>query len=70
MTEEQTIPAPPRWTSYREIERLYGMSRWTVLRLARAEAIHTAKVGTKTLVECKSVESYLNSGGGDIPRDS
>jgi excisionase family DNA binding protein len=49
----------PRWAGYRDVEKLYGLSRWTILRLWRDDQIRITRVGRRTLVDCASVEEFL-----------
>lgn len=55
-----TSTASPRWATYPDAKTLYGLSRYTFWRLARDGHIKIARVGGRTLVECASVEEYLN----------
>lgn len=50
---------PPRWASYAEVERLYGMSRWTAWRLLKEGEIRAARLGRSVRLDCASIERYL-----------
>lgn len=51
--------AAPRWASYAEIEKIYGLSRWTTWRLLKNYDIRAARVGRNVRIDCLSVEKYL-----------
>jgi excisionase family DNA binding protein len=59
MSAEQKTTASPRWAAYEESGRLYGLSRWTLWRLARDGRIRAARIGRATRLECASIERYL-----------
>lgn len=58
---QTTTTAPPRWASYAEVERLYGVSRTTAWRLLKAGEIRAARVGRSVYLDCRSVEEYLEA---------
>jgi excisionase family DNA binding protein len=64
MNAKQTT-AVPHWASYEEAGRLYGLSRWTLWRLARDGHIRAARVGRATRLDCSSIERHL----ADLARD-
>jgi len=49
----------PRWVSYADAERLYGLSRWTLWRLLKDDRIRAARVGRAVRLDCRSIEHYL-----------
>lgn len=65
MEQEQAVTAaPPRWASYAEIERIYGISRTTAWRLLKSGEIRAARIGRSVRVDCGSVEDYLERKAG------
>jgi len=56
----------PRWARPSEIERLYGISRTTLWRISKERKIRTAHVGRAVLVDCASVEAYLEGLADDF----
>ncbi len=59
--ETKVTAAPPRWASYAEAQRLYGLSRWTLWTLLKGGHIRAARVGRRVLIDCASVDDYLAS---------
>jgi len=59
MNTGQTTAVAPRWASYEEAGKLYGLSRWTLWRLARDGRIRAARIGRATRLDCDSIERYL-----------
>jgi hypothetical protein len=61
-TTENTTSPEPNWISYSEAERLFSISRFTILRLSEAGYVRTTRVTRKkTLVDRESVEAFLDS---------
>ena len=58
--------AAPRWASYEEAGRLYGLSRWTLWRWAKAGNIRVARVGSVVSVDVASVERFLEMRADDF----
>jgi hypothetical protein len=56
----------PRWARPAEIEHLYAISRTTLWRISKERKIRTAHVGRAVLVECASVEAYLEGLANDF----
>lgn len=59
MEQEQAATLAPRWATYAEIERLYGISRTRAWRLLKAGKIRAARDGRTVFINCSSVEDYL-----------
>jgi excisionase family DNA binding protein len=55
-----------RWASYAEAERLFGLSRTTLWRLAKEKKIRAARIGRAVRVEVGSVEAYLSGLADDF----
>jgi excisionase family DNA binding protein len=53
------VSISPRWASYTDAEKLYGLSRTTYWRLAKEGKIRAARVGRAVRVDCASIEDYL-----------
>ena len=49
----------PVWVSYEEAQRLVGLGRTTLWRLASAEEIKTAKVGRAVRINVESLFGYM-----------
>ncbi len=49
----------PVWVSYEEAQRLVGLGRTTLWRLASAEEIKTAKVGRAVRINVESLIGYM-----------
>jgi excisionase family DNA binding protein len=58
--------AAARWASYEEAGRLYGLSRWTLWRWAKAGNIRVARVGSVVRVDVASVERFLEMRADDF----
>jgi len=56
----------PRWARHADLERMYGLSRTTYWRLAKEGKIRAARVGRAVLVDCTSVEAYLDKLANDF----
>jgi excisionase family DNA binding protein len=67
MTEGQTA-ARPRWASYAEAERMCGLSRWTLWRLAKAGQIRAARIGNVTRLDLDSIETFLEERAEEYAR--
>ena len=52
-------PAPRRWATYAEITRDYGLSRWSLLRLAKRGDLRAAKLGNRVFIDLTSLDSLL-----------
>ena len=70
---EEKVPATaedlgvsPRWARHADLERIYGLSRTTYWRLAKENKIRAARVGRAVLVDCASVEAYLEGLANDF----
>ncbi len=49
----------PLWLSYPQAERLVGLSRTSLWRLARDGSIRTARVGRTVRIERRSLETFF-----------
>jgi excisionase family DNA binding protein len=49
----------PTWVSYEEAQRLVGLGRTTLWRLASTGEITTAKVGRAVRINVESLEAYM-----------
>ena len=58
----------PAWVSYEEAQRLVGLGRTTLWRLASTEEIKTAKVGRAVRIEVQSLLEYMERASEQIPR--
>jgi excisionase family DNA binding protein len=56
----------PRWARHADLEKMYGLSRTTYWRLAKEGKIRAARVGRAVLVDCASVEAYLDGLANDF----
>lgn len=56
----QPLDVEPRWVGYREARDMFGLSKWTWLKLADEGYIRSCHVGRKRLLEVQSIELYLN----------
>ena len=59
MQKTEEIATSPRWASYTDAERLYGLSRWTLWRLLKDDRIRAARIGRAVRLDCASIEAYL-----------
>lgn len=57
-----TLPAQPRAHSFREGQRILGISRSTFYRLEAAEKIKLLRIGRRTLIPASEIERLLNEG--------
>ena len=58
--------AATRWATYEEAGRLYGLSRWTLWRWAKAGNIRIVRVGSVVRVDVASVERFLEMRADDF----
>ena len=58
----------PAWVSYEEAQRLVGLGRTTLWRLASTEEIKTAKVGRAVRIDVQSLLEYMERASEQIPR--
>ena len=58
MTEVQTTTLP-QWGTYADAERMCGLSRWTLWRLARDGKIRAARIGSTTRLDLDSIQTFL-----------
>jgi excisionase family DNA binding protein len=49
----------PSWVSYGEAQRLVGLGRTTLWRLASTGEIRTARVGRAVRISVESLEAYM-----------
>jgi excisionase family DNA binding protein len=49
----------PTWITYEEAQRLVGLGRTTLWRLAGAGEIRTARVGRAVRINVESLEAYM-----------
>jgi excisionase family DNA binding protein len=56
-----TTTQHPQWGTYEDAERLCGLSRWTLWRLAKAGHIRAAKIGGATRLDLDSIERFLDA---------
>jgi excisionase family DNA binding protein len=63
---EQPATVCPRWVSYSKAERLYGLSRTTLWRLAKTGDIRAARIGRAVRLDCRSLEGYLRKRAADF----
>lgn len=61
MDQTKQAVTTARWVSYEQAGLLYGLSRWTLLRLAREGHIRAARVGRVTRLDAVSIEAYLSA---------
>ena len=57
-----TLPAQPRAHSFREGQRILGISRSTFYRLEAAEKIKLLRIGRRTLIPADEIERLLKDG--------
>jgi excisionase family DNA binding protein len=57
-----TLPAQPRAHSFREGQRILGISRSTFYRLEAAEKIKLLRIGRRTLIPASEIERLVNEG--------
>jgi excisionase family DNA binding protein len=62
------IELKPAWVSYEEAQRLVGLGRTTLWRLASTEEIKTAKVGRAVRIDVQSLLEYMERASEQIPR--
>jgi len=55
----------PTWVSYEEAQRLVGLGRTTLWRLASTGEITTAKVGRAVRINVESLETYMQRAAKD-----
>ena len=58
----------PAWVPYEEAQRLVGLGRTTLWRLASAEEIKTAKVDRAVRIDVQSLLEYMECASEQIPR--
>jgi excisionase family DNA binding protein len=58
----------PAWVSYEEAQRLVGLGRTTLWRLASAKEIKTAKIGRAVRIDVQSLLEYMERASEQIPR--
>jgi excisionase family DNA binding protein len=51
----------PTWVSYEEAQKLVGLGRTTLWRLADTGEIRTARVGRAVRISVASLEGYMES---------
>jgi excisionase family DNA binding protein len=59
----------PRWGTYEDAEKMCGLSRWTLWRLAKAGHIRAAKVGGATRLDLDSLAAFLEEQADKYPRN-
>jgi excisionase family DNA binding protein len=57
-----TLPTQPRAHSFREGQRILGISRSTFYRLEAAEKIKLLRIGRRTLIPASEIERLLKEG--------
>jgi excisionase family DNA binding protein len=57
-----TLPAQPRAHSFRDGERILGISRSTFYRLEAASKIKLLRIGRRTLIPASEIERLLKEG--------
>ena len=57
-----TLPVQPRAHSFRDAERILGLSRSTFYRLEAANRIRFVRIGRRTLVPATEIERLLAEG--------
>jgi excisionase family DNA binding protein len=57
-----TLPAQPRAHSFREGQRILGISWSTFYRLEAAEKIKLLRIGRRTLIPADEIERLLKDG--------
>jgi excisionase family DNA binding protein len=57
-----TLPAQPRAHSFRDGQRILGISRSTFYRLEAAEKIKLLRIGRRTLIPASEIERLLKEG--------
>ena len=62
------IELKPAWVSYEEAQRLVGLGRTTLWRLASTEEIKTAKVGRAVRIDVQSLLEYMERASEQISR--
>jgi excisionase family DNA binding protein len=67
MAEVQST-AGPRWGTYADAERMCGLSRWTLWRLARDGKIRAARIGSTTRLDLGSIETFLEERAEEYAR--
>jgi len=55
----------PTWVSYEEAQRLVGLGRTTLWRLASTGEIRTARVGRAVRINVESLEDYMQRSAED-----
>ena len=55
----------PTWITYEEAQRLVGLGRTTLWRLAGAGEIRTARVGRAVRINVESLEAYMQRAAED-----
>jgi len=68
MTETQTTERS-RWGTYEDAERMCGLSRWTLWRLAKDGRIRAARIGGATRLDLDSIEAFLEERAADYARN-
>ncbi len=56
------LPAQPRAHSFRDAERILGISRSTFYRLEAAQKIKLLRIGRRTLIPASEIERLINEG--------
>lgn len=56
----------PSWVSYEEAQRLVGLGRTTLWRLASTGQIKTARVGRAVRINVASLEEYMERVSEDL----
>ncbi len=56
----------PTWVSYEEAQRLVGLGRTTLWRLASTGEIKTARVGRAVRINVESLHEYMESASEDV----
>jgi excisionase family DNA binding protein len=56
------------WVSYEDAQRLVGLGRTTLWRLASAQEIKTAKIGRAVRINVQSLFEYMERASEHIPR--
>ena len=57
-----TLPTQPRAHSFRDAERILGISRSTLYRLEAANNIRLLRIGRRTLIPADEIERLIKEG--------
>jgi len=67
-SENTTAEIEPLWVSYKTASAYCGLGRTTLWKICHSNAIISAKVGSRVLINLPSLNSYLFSTGGEKNR--